>query len=202
MAEKRLTEAEEARLDAIVEQIDAWGDDWPGLLAWLAAQPRMPRGAMRDEAFRHLRLADVPYRAIEEATGWSRGVVYQAMRARPSTGKAGVYVYSFPRYLNPPALFKIGSAGSDVIERIHQQVRSAAMPEDPVLLRIYQHTVHSPRTLERLLHRRLTCPRAPGLVCGAEWFSTDLATIDACAQAVGASTIRLEEARDGTTSEE
>jgi hypothetical protein len=191
--EQRLTEDEEARLDELIEQIDYWGEDWrPGLLDWLSAQPRMD-GALRDRAFRELRSAEVSYRAIVEATGWSRGVIYKAVRATTPTWIPGVYVYSFPRYLSHPALFKIGSTGSDVIERIHEQVRSAAMPEDPVFLRIYQHTAFPPRALERLLHRKLTCSRAPGRLCGAEWFSTDLATIDACAQAVGASTIRLDE---------
>ena len=188
---EQLTDAEKARLAAVIEKIDYWGKNWqPGLVDWLSDQPKM-YGALRDCVFRELSAAGVSYRAIEEATGWSRGAVYGVLK-RPilnsTWGAPGVYVYSFPRYLKPPALFKIGRAGSDVTERIRQQVRSSAMPEDPVLLRIYQSDI-SPRVLERLLHRGLNCPRAPGRLCGAEWFSTDLATIDACARSWGASVI-------------
>jgi hypothetical protein len=127
---------------------------------------------------------------------------------------SGIYVYTLPHYLSHPfdpesgrTLLKIGSAKSRVISRIREQVRSTALPEDPVLLRIYEpgnvgspedpvllrinaeyvSRKRSPENAEHLLHYRLQYlghHKNSGEFCGMEWFLTDLATIDTEAKAV------------------
>lgn len=59
-------------------------------------------------------------------------------------GTPGIYVYSLPHYVrhrfDPETghtLFKVGRSDVDVFQRVGAQARTAALPEDPVLLRIY-----------------------------------------------------------------
>ena len=88
--------------------------------------------------------------------------VVELENARQATGEAeakaipGVYVYALPHYLNYPVdpttghtLFKVGRSDRDVIQRFRNQIRTTALPEDPVLLRIYETTGDDASTQER-----------------------------------------------------
>lgn len=113
----------------------------------------------------------------------------------------GIYVFTFPRYWqhsDPKTnLLKIGSSKTGVVGRIREQIRHAAVPEDPLLVRIYLPGNHvpDPRALftfesdrrarteleaEILLQNQLDelGLRRRAHFGGTEWFSTDLATID------------------------
>ena len=69
--------------------------------------------------------------------------------------EAGVYVYALPHYIRHPydqasgrTLLKVGRSDSDVIVRFRSQARTTALPEEPILLRIYRtsgDSVHPPR---------------------------------------------------------
>jgi hypothetical protein len=128
----------------------------------------------------------------EQAAEW-QAIADQQARRRQAWATPGVYVYSYPHYLAYPSdpesgrtLLKIGSATSSVISRIREQARSTAMPEDPVLLRIYEPGEYDerprlPQEAEHLLHEKLLYhghQKSSGELCGREWFLTDLTMID------------------------
>ena len=104
----------------------------------------------------------------------------------------GVYVYSYPHYLTHPyhpqsgrTLYKVGKADR-VINRVAEQIRSTAMPEDPQLLRVYAGGVdhgHAERCVHRALYTR--SHHHSGRFCGEEWFLTDLPTLDLLAGQCG-----------------
>ena len=107
----------------------------------------------------------------------------------------GVYVYTFPTYLMVPAKvdperfwLKIGQTGRVVERRVLDQLRSTAMPEDPVILRVY--TEKSPGSLldevsymrlEKKFHKLLTSAghsKTSARSGGTEWFATTVEFLD------------------------
>jgi hypothetical protein len=107
----------------------------------------------------------------------------------------GVYVYTFPTYLMVPAKvdperfwLKIGQTGRVVEQRVLDQLRSTAMPEDPVILRVYNYqpkgsslTELDYASLERKFHRLLTSAghsKTSARSGGTEWFATTLEFLD------------------------
>jgi hypothetical protein len=111
----------------------------------------------------------------------------------------GVYVYTFPTYLMVPAKvdperfwLKIGQTGRVVEQRVLDQLRSTAMPEDPVILRVYNYkTQGSSLTeldyagLERKFHRLLSSAghsKTSARSGGTEWFATTLEFLDEVAK--------------------
>ena len=113
-----------------------------------------------------------------------------------SKGMRGIYVYALPHYINFPVykseddalddrtLMKVGKSDSDVIIRFRQQQRTTALPEEPLLLRIYsadgdmgsfESRFHS--LLSAADHRRNTAK-----IAGTEWFLTSLKFLDALAK--------------------
>lgn len=107
----------------------------------------------------------------------------------------GVYVYTFPTYLIVPAKvdperfwFKIGQTGRVVEQRIADQLRSTAMPEDPVVLRVYTSNAkltddsHNPYgALEKKFHRLLASAGHSKTLArsgGTEWFATTVEFLD------------------------
>jgi hypothetical protein len=77
----------------------------------------------------------------------------EAQRALEETEQAearsetGIYVYALPHYLRYPfhpesgrTLMKVGQSNHDVILRFRSQTRTTALPEEPILLRIYRTT--------------------------------------------------------------
>jgi hypothetical protein len=107
----------------------------------------------------------------------------------------GVYVYSFPTYLRIPAKvdperfwLKIGQTGRVVEKRVSDQLRSTAMPEDPVILRVYTFsesdgasTEFDYAPLEKRFHKLLASAghsKTTARSGGTEWFATTLEFLD------------------------
>jgi len=111
----------------------------------------------------------------------------------------GVYVYTFPTYLKVPAKYdperfwlKIGQTGRVVEKRVSDQLRSTAMPEDPVILRVYTdpkgEAVGSEvdyAALEKKFHKLLMSAghsKTSARSGGTEWFATTLEFLDEIAE--------------------
>lgn len=105
----------------------------------------------------------------------------------------GVYVYCLPFYLVHPVdvetgrtLLKVGHSSVDVFSRVAKQSRTTALPEDPVLLRIYP--CDSSSRAEAQFHRRLIRAghvRPDTTYAGKEWFLTTLDFLDVIAADLG-----------------
>lgn len=102
----------------------------------------------------------------------------------------GVYVYSLMHYLTYPydpesgrTLMKVGMSDRDVIKRFREQTRTTALPEEPVLLRIYEPSVEgsSLAEVEKTFHNLLEAAdhdRSSARTGGTEWFLTSLRFLD------------------------
>ena len=102
----------------------------------------------------------------------------------------GVYVYSLMHYLRYPydpasgrTLMKVGRSDRDVIQRFREQTRTTALPEEPVLLRIYQkrESTSEVSVLEKKFHSLLEAAdhdRSAARTGGTEWFLTSLKFLD------------------------
>ena len=111
----------------------------------------------------------------------------------------GVYVYTFPTYLMVPVKsdperfwLKIGQTGRVINKRVSEQLRSTAMPEDPVILRVYTDpkgdSVGSDvdyGALEKKFHKLLMSAghsKTSARSGGTEWFATTLEFLDEIAE--------------------
>lgn len=109
-----------------------------------------------------------------------------------SEGKPGIYVYTLPHYLRYPfdpdtgkTLLKVGHSSTDVLYRVDHQKRFTALPEDPILLRIYpakksvavENRFHL--WLKKADHRGPRTKRA-----GSEWFVTSTKFLDHIAESL------------------
>lgn len=116
-----------------------------------------------------------------------------ALEARLAEG-GGVYVFTYPHYYLHPTieetgrtLLKVGMTTKDAATRVRQQARQTAVPEDPWILRVYQHPTRDPRDIERCFHKLLEAAdhsRADTKTGGTEWFETHLTFLDAIAEAL------------------
>ena len=105
-----------------------------------------------------------------------------------SSGTVGVYVYVLPHYLRHPTdvdsgrtLFKVGHSNSDVIRRFRDQKRTTALPEEPILMRIYETGSKDSHAMEQKFHKAITSAghhRSTSQTAGREWFETDLEFLD------------------------
>lgn len=110
-----------------------------------------------------------------------------------ASGKAGIYVYTLPHYLRHPVdsatgktLLKVGHSSTDAHYRAGSQGRLTALPEDPILLRIYP--VEASATVEREFHEWLRdADHAPSRTRrgGSEWFVTSTKFLDRIANSKG-----------------
>lgn len=106
--------------------------------------------------------------------------------------KPGIYVYALPHYLRYPydpetghTLLKVGRSDRDVIKRFSGQTRTTALPEDPVLLRIYPTDEAMSQTVERKLHEALEAAdhdRSTARTGGTEWFLSTVRFLDKMAE--------------------
>lgn len=116
-----------------------------------------------------------------------------------SRNEVGVYVYVLPHYLRYPydpdsgrTLMKVGRSDSDVIQRFRNQTRTTALPEEPILLRVYR--VPPPMTTgsaESTFHRLLEAAdhsRSVARTAGREWFVTSTRFLDELARVMGLDT--------------
>ncbi len=107
----------------------------------------------------------------------------------------GIYVYTFPHYWRYPTvegtnrtLLKVGMTTRTATERVRQQARLTGLPEDPLLLRVYQHPTRDPKQLEHDFHVLLDSAghtRSPSRTGGREWFETSIDFLDAVASVLG-----------------
>jgi len=122
-------------------------------------------------------------------------------KAREATSKAeesavvGIYVYSLPHYIRYPyeegterTLMKVGRSDRSVMKRFHDQIRTTALPEDPVLLRIYPCEEGQAAAMEADFHASLMDAdhdRSSARMGGTEWFCTSLKFLDRIARLKG-----------------
>jgi hypothetical protein len=109
----------------------------------------------------------------------------------------GIYVYSLMHYLRFPydqlsgrTLMKVGRSDRDVIKRFREQIRTTALPEEPVLLRIYESTSIESNlsTIEKRFHSLLEAAdhdRSAARTGGTEWFLTSLKFLDEIGSTLG-----------------
>ena len=124
-------------------------------------------------------------------------------RTRAAEEKAvrGIYVYALPHYLRYPieisendetddrTLLKVGMSERGAIQRFRQQRGSTALPEPPVLLRIYVGSKDMDMAeAERKIHDQLSAAdhvRNARRGAGTEWFLTHLKFLDWTAEVFG-----------------
>jgi hypothetical protein len=132
------------------------------------------------------RVADPVARSEEEQAARS------ATKEAEERGEPGVYVYSLPHYIRYPydeesgrTLLKVGKSDRDMIRRFREQVRTTALPEDPVLLRIYPMDQGMATEKEKVFHRLLEAAdhdRSKARTGGTEWFLTTTKFLDEVAR--------------------
>ncbi|CAN0618214.1 protein of unknown function [Burkholderia multivorans] len=110
----------------------------------------------------------------------------KATQDAEAQGVPGIYVYTLPHYLKyrvdvetGKTLLKVGHSSTDAIYRANSQGRLTALPEDPVLLRIYP--TESSSDTEKLFHEWLRKADHYGVRstrAGSEWFLTSTKFLD------------------------
>jgi hypothetical protein len=123
-----------------------------------------------------------------------------------SRDEPGIYVYALPHYLRYPfepgsgrTLLKVGRSDSDVIKRFNSQTRTTALPEEPVLLRIYRINETSTARAESDFHRLLESAdhsRNVARSAGREWFVTSTRFLDEIARVMRLPIVVVNEAVD------
>lgn len=152
------------------------------------------RQRLEELATEHDRIAVDEEAIVRENEGLERSASSEV-----PNGLAGIYVYTFPHYLrypvvptdeddtNPRTYLKIGSSTTDMVARVKQQ-NTTALPEPPIILRMYTCPDGEIETVERRLHDHLSAAdhnpnRSPG--AGREWFLTHLRFVDSTADLLG-----------------
>ena len=90
---------------------------------------------------------------------------------------------------------KVGRSDSDVITRFRAQTRTTALPEEPILLRIYQTGASA--SVETDFHRLLEAAdhqRSVARTAGREWFVTSTRFLDEVARVLHLPVIVVNEA--------
>ncbi len=159
---------------------------------------------MSAEAIEYLRLLREQVDNIEKNDEARAGESDQLTKASEELTQkveklGGVYVYTFPTYLLVPAKvdperfwLKIGQTGRVVEKRVSDQLRSTAMPEDPVILRVYTDPNSKSgqieidySVLEKKFHKLLMSAghsKTSARSGGTEWFATTLEFLDEIAE--------------------
>jgi hypothetical protein len=144
-------------------------------------------------AYLQANLVELEFRANDEG---ARVVEVERLQEQTEEAEAlnevGVYVYALPHYLRYPfdpatgrTLMKVGRSDSDVILRFRNQTRTTALPEEPVLLRIYATGPGSNAEAESIFHRLLVAAdhsRSVARAAGREWFVTSTRFTDEVAR--------------------
>lgn len=146
---------------------------------------------LSDEAEQYIKqmLEEIERRiASREDREREESVAVAATKEIEGQGRAGVYVYSLMHYLRYPydqnsgrTLLKVGRSDRDVIRRFREQTRTTALPEEPVLLRIYETGAENPADIEHRFHAFLEAAdhdRSSARTGGTEWFLTNLKFLD------------------------
>jgi hypothetical protein len=158
--------------------------------AWLKYKPMTPelRAALIEQESLLSSRAEDRVAQAEELEGAVRATVSAERQQAP-----GVYVYTLPHYLRHPydpvtgrTLLKVGHSSVDAHYRAESQGRLTALPEDPILLRIYpaEASTHA----ETRFHEWLRYADHTGSRTsrgGSEWFLTSTKFLDKIAQSMG-----------------
>ena len=139
--------------------------------------------------------------SMEKTASAQEAIQVEDRQAREATATAeergipGIYVYSLPHYIRYPyddasgrTLLKVGRADRNVVRRFREQTRTTALPEDPVLLRVYACEAADSNAKERLFHRLLEAAdhdRSTARTGGTEWFLTSVRFLDEVASVLG-----------------
>lgn len=107
---------------------------------------RSPRLSAAARSYLEANLPELERRAENEAARLAEDqFAKEKTEAAKSRNDRGIYVYALPHYLRYPfeastsrTLMKVGRSDSDVIQRFRNQTRITALPEEPILLRIYR----------------------------------------------------------------
>ena len=184
-----------------------------GTLPVAPTRARQCGAALRSFAKRHkkllspdtiLRLQELADKCVEFSTNPEKQEEEeQKLKDLTSTAEAsgvrGIYVYTLPHYLRYPVdpsededestddrtYLKVGMSGKDIIQRVRQQVNTA-LPEEPILLRIYvgPDDIDNIKEVETKIHNHLTAAdhrRNRQRGAGTEWFLTHLKFLDSTA---------------------
>lgn len=156
-------------------------------LKTLDLHPRLRDDLVRFEATVRSRAED-PEAEAEEV---SKAVAKTEEAER--SGVPGVYVYTLPHYLKHrideetgKTLLKVGHSARDAYYRAGSAGRLTALPEDPILLRIYP--AHESAAREKEFHNWLRdADHGNGRTRrgGSEWFVTSTKFLDRVARALG-----------------
>lgn len=128
------------------------------------------------------------YRPVRDEARAQAKSRYALLRNEP-----GVYVFALPHYIRHlydedtgNTLFKVGMSQAGVVSRFFGQTRTTALPEDPILLRVYW--AENPAEEERWFQSLLSAAGhlgSHGPAAGREWFLTNLAFLGEVAAARG-----------------
>lgn len=182
-------------VDAILEGYEPTGPT----VALQAARTvsRLLRAESDDEVKTHLTnvLAKLQTRAGNEQAVEAESAELTAQSAELATAleqASGVYVYTYPHYYRHPyiadtelRMLKVGRTTNKAWNRVISQARQTGMPEDPLLLRVYETTDST--SVEKTYHMLLDAAghdRSAGTAVGKEWFVTTLEFCDAIASVV------------------
>lgn len=95
---------------------------------------------------------------------------------------------------------KVGRSDRDVVQRMRDQARTTALPEEPVLLRIYPTDETADTTqIENRIHKTLRAfdhGRAVERMAGRAWFLTTTQALDAVADLMGLTPIVVNDDAD------
>ena len=154
---------------------------------------------LQERATECARRANDPVRREEEEQKFERQTSDAEQEEVP-----GIYVYALPHYLrysvetsendetDDRTYLKVGMSERDAIKRFRQQRGSTALPEQPVLLRIYIGSNGMDiAEVERKIHRHLAAAdhvRNSERGAGQEWFLTHLKLLDSTAELLGLQT--------------
>ncbi|MBF6620139.1 MAG: hypothetical protein ITG02_07895 [Patulibacter sp.] len=126
----------------------------------------------------------------EGAAKREASVAVEKSKSAEASGRPGIYVYTLPHYRRYPVdpdsgktLLKVGHSSPDAYYRAGSQGRLTALPEDPILLRIYP--VVESAAAEREFHewlRDADHERPRSQRAGAEWFVTSTKFLDRIAR--------------------
>lgn len=129
----------------------------------------------------------------------------KSSEALEKTYTPGIYVYTLMHYKNHPydpvtgrTLYKVGKSDRDVITRFREQIRTTALPEEPVLFRIYEATNGQTElgAIEKSFHALLEAAdhdRSTARTGGTEWFLTSLKFLDKIGETLNLSVTRNQE---------
>ncbi len=146
----------------------------------------------------------------EEAIVRENEQIEQETEKQEESGSPGIYVYSYPHYMNYPVIpseeedatsrtyLKIGRSETDAEERAKGQQNLTAVPEPIMLLRIYTHSDRDLKEVEDMIHDHLDAAdhnqvnkgrrRGRKRESGQEWFLTHIPFIDSTAKLLGLDT--------------